>query len=121
MICAKAENKGFIAGINNVFRQEVLCREIFKELKYLGQGNFSKVFQVRNRVDGLEYAIKRSKHEVTDEGLRRQWLQASTLFQLTTCRSCCKDTGRCETGRQQIPIIDVLLWCFEFVSKGAPV
>lgn len=52
---------------------------MFKELRLLGQGNFSKVFHARNRVDGLEYAVKRSKHEVADEALRRQWLQARPL------------------------------------------
>ena len=53
------------------------CREVFKELRLLGQGNFSKVFHVRNRVDGLEYAVKRSKLEIsmTDEALKRQWFQ----------------------------------------------
>lgn len=52
-----------------------LFREVFKELRTLGQGNFSKVFHVKNRVDGLEYAVKRSKQEVCDESLKRQWFQ----------------------------------------------
>ena len=48
----------------------------------LGQGNFSKVFHVRNRVDGLEYAIKRSKMEISssEETLRRQWFQVGESF-----------------------------------------
>ena len=29
----------------------------------LGQGNFSKVFRVRHRFDGREYAVKRSQRE----------------------------------------------------------
>ncbi|KAL6769489.1 WEE1 [Auxenochlorella protothecoides x Auxenochlorella symbiontica] len=35
----------------------------FKELGLLGQGNYSKVFRVRHRLDGREYALKRSARE----------------------------------------------------------
>lgn len=60
----------------------ICCRELFKEIRLLGQGNFSKVFHVKNRVDGFEYAVKRSKLEIcsTDEALKRQWFQV--------CRFC---------------------------------
>lgn len=42
----------------------------------LGQGNFSKVFRVCSKFDGLEYAIKRSFRVVTSEVEAKQWQQA---------------------------------------------
>jgi len=36
----------------------------FKEVGMLGQGSFSKVFRVRHRLDGREYAVKRTIKEV---------------------------------------------------------
>lgn len=33
----------------------------------LGQGSFSKVFRVRHRLDGREYAVKRSQREAQPE------------------------------------------------------
>ena len=50
-------------------------REVFKELKKIGEGNFSRVYHVTNRMDGTDYAVKRSKTEVSDETLKRQWFQ----------------------------------------------
>ncbi|PRW60946.1 Wee1 kinase [Chlorella sorokiniana] len=38
-------------------------RQDFKEVGLLGQGNFSKVFRVRHRFDGREYAVKRTQRE----------------------------------------------------------
>lgn len=37
----------------------------FKELGLLGQGSFSRVFRVRHRLDGREYALKRSIRELS--------------------------------------------------------
>jgi hypothetical protein len=42
----------------------------------LGQGNFSKVFRVKCKFDGMEYAVKRSFRAVTSELEARQWQQA---------------------------------------------
>ncbi|KAL4424004.1 hypothetical protein ABPG75_001305 [Micractinium tetrahymenae] len=42
-------------------------RQDFKEVGLLGQGNFSKVFRVRHRFDGREYAVKRSQREAQPE------------------------------------------------------
>lgn len=39
-------------------------RSDFKELGMLGQGSFSKVFRVRHRLDGKEYAVKRTIKDV---------------------------------------------------------
>lgn len=36
----------------------------FKEIGMLGQGSFSKVFRARHRLDGKEYAVKRSIREI---------------------------------------------------------
>ena len=44
----------------------------------LGQGNFSKVFRVKCKFDGLEYAIKRSFRAVTSE-LEGQAVAAGAL------------------------------------------
>lgn len=42
-------------------------RTDFKEVGMLGQGSFSKVFRVRHRLDGHEYAVKRTIREVNRE------------------------------------------------------
>ena len=44
----------------------------------LGQGSFSKVFRVRHRIDGREYAVKRSIKEVLPDSPEfSQFVQAS--------------------------------------------
>ena len=53
----------------------------------LGQGNFSKVYLAKSRMDGWEYAIKRSKHEVAEEALKRQWFQVCFWKQRPALRS----------------------------------
>ena len=45
----------------------------------LGQGNFSRVYLARGRLDGCEYAVKRSCHEVQQESLKKQWVQVGTV------------------------------------------
>ena len=55
------------------------CRAEFKELRLLGQGNFSRVYLARGRLDGCEYAVKRSCHEVQQESLKKQWVQVGTV------------------------------------------
>ena len=51
-------------------------RADFKEAGILGQGAFSKVFRARHRLDGQEYAVKRSIAEVVPGSLAvRQWVQ----------------------------------------------
>ncbi|KAI3432278.1 hypothetical protein D9Q98_003838 [Chlorella vulgaris] len=43
-------------------------RQDFKEIGLLGQGNFSKVFRVRHRFDGREYAVKRTQRAAAPDG-----------------------------------------------------
>lgn len=48
----------------------------FKETGLLGQGAFSKVFSARHRLDGHDYAVKRSVAEVElDSAAFKQWVQ----------------------------------------------
>ena len=54
----------------------VLRRAEFKEMDTLGHGNFSKVFRCKHRLDGVEYAVKRSLKEVLDDASKRQFIQA---------------------------------------------
>ena len=51
------------------------CSILFKEVAVLGSGNFSRVYRVVGRVDGCEYAIKRSTRPLLCEDSRRQWVQ----------------------------------------------
>lgn len=44
------------------------CRQDFKEIGLLGQGNFSKVFRARHRFDGREYAVKRTQRAAVPDG-----------------------------------------------------
>ena len=39
----------------------------FKEIGQLGQGNFSKVLRARHRINGAEFAVKRTIREVTPD------------------------------------------------------
>jgi wee1-like protein kinase len=51
-------------------------RAAFKEIGMLGQGNYSKVFRVRHRLDGREYAVKRTIREAAPESPEfALWLQ----------------------------------------------
>ncbi len=63
----------------------------------LGQGNFSKVFRVRSKFDGMEYAMKRSFRAVTSDVEAKQWQQvtetAIASFHHTVVRillACCQ-------------------------------
>ena len=44
--------------INFLFR----FKQDFVQLGILGQGDFGEVFKVKSRLDGLTYAIKRTRH-----------------------------------------------------------
>jgi wee1-like protein kinase len=59
-------------------------RADFRELGMLGQGSFSRVYRARHRLDGGEYAVKRSLREVPPGGEDfARWLQeAQTLAAL---------------------------------------
>ena len=37
-------------------------KQDFVQLDILGQGDFGEVFKVKSRIDGLTYAIKRTRH-----------------------------------------------------------
>ena len=37
-------------------------KQDFVQLGILGQGDFGEVFKVKSRIDGLTYAIKRTRH-----------------------------------------------------------
>ena len=43
--------------------------------KEIGSGNFSRVFRATHRLDGVDYAVKRTKHAVEGDARRNQWLQ----------------------------------------------
>ena len=51
------------------------CSVLFKEVAVLGSGNFSRVYRVVGRLDGCEYAIKRSTRPLQSDAARRQWTQ----------------------------------------------
>lgn len=51
------------------------CRAEFKEIRLLGSGNFSKVYLAQHRLDGVNYAVKRSAHRVLSDAAKRQWVQ----------------------------------------------
>lgn len=50
-------------------------RQEFREVASIGQGNFSKVFRVKNKFDGMEYALKRSFRAVASELEAKRWQQ----------------------------------------------
>lgn len=50
-------------------------RAEFKEIRLLGTGNFSKVHLAQHRLDGVNYAVKRSAHRVCSDAAKRQWVQ----------------------------------------------
>ncbi len=57
---------------------ELLCagrRAEFKECGRLGSGSFAQVVAVKHRLDGLEYAIKRSSNPIVDAAAKYKWLQ----------------------------------------------
>ena len=55
------------------------CRADFKEIRLLGTGNFSKVYLAQHRLDGVNYAVKRSTHRVCSDAAKRQWVQVSNV------------------------------------------
>lgn len=56
-------------------------RTDFREIGLLGSGNYSKVLRGRHRLDGREYAIKRSLREVSPESVEfSQFLQETQLL-----------------------------------------
>jgi len=42
--------------------QNTRFKQDFVQLGILGQGDFGEVFKVKSRIDGLTYAIKRTRH-----------------------------------------------------------
>ena len=50
-------------------------RQEFREIASIGQGNFSKVFRVKSKFDGMEYALKRSFRSVSSELEAKRWQQ----------------------------------------------
>lgn len=51
------------------------CSSEFKQVKELGRGGFSIVYRATHRIDGCEYALKRTKNPVNDNKERNCWLQ----------------------------------------------
>lgn len=45
----------------------LLCRNDFREIGLLGHGNYSRVYRVRHRLNGHEYAVKRSTRDLRPE------------------------------------------------------
>jgi serine/threonine protein kinase len=56
------------------------CSAEFKDIKKIGSGTFSEVFRATHRIDGMEYAIKRTKHPATSDSERNSWLQVMTTI-----------------------------------------
>lgn len=54
---------------------EHICSSEFKQVKEFGRGGFSIVFRATHRIDGCEYALKRTKAPVSDNKERNAWLQ----------------------------------------------
>lgn len=48
-------------------------------MKELGKGGFSIVFRGTHRIDGCEYALKRTKSPVSDNKERNAWLQVRAV------------------------------------------
>lgn len=48
-------------------------------MRLLGEGNFSVVRAAKHRLDGVEYAIKRSTKDITDPASKKQWVQVQSL------------------------------------------
>ena len=68
-----------------------LSRQEFQEIASIGQGNFSKVFRVKSKFDGMEYALKRSFRAVTSELEAKRWQQVSV--EGLQMASLCKPRG----------------------------
>ena len=65
-------------------------RSEFKEVRLLGEGNFSVVRAAKHRLDGVEYAIKRSTKDITDAASKKQWVQVWIhLLCSLACSRCC--------------------------------
>ena len=64
--------------VSNFQSPDPCCRAEFKEIRLLGTGNFSKVYLAQHRLDGVNYAVKRSAHRVCSDAAKRQWVQVST-------------------------------------------
>lgn len=52
-----------------------MCRAEFKEVRVLGEGNFSVVRAAKHRLDGIEYAIKRSTKDIMTATEKKHWVQ----------------------------------------------
>lgn len=79
--------------------QPVLSRlhtEFRVELKEIGAGNFSKVFRARHRLDGCDYAIKRTKQPIASDHDRNRWLQVRARIYQTFGCTCTLGQCRCE-------------------------
>lgn len=61
--------------INQVGSSSSRYKADFKEIKELGRGNFCKVFHVLHRLDGREYAIKRTIKKMVDDSQFRKAIQ----------------------------------------------
>ena len=51
------------------------CSTEFEVGKEIGRGQFSVVLRAKHRLDGTEYAIKRSRDPLTNDREKNQWLQ----------------------------------------------
>jgi serine/threonine protein kinase len=47
-------------------------------VRLLGEGNFSVVRAAKHRLDGIEYAIKRSTRDIADPATKKQWVQVQS-------------------------------------------
>jgi serine/threonine protein kinase len=61
------------------------CSSEFRQVKELGKGGFSIVFRGTHRIDGCEYALKRTKTPVSDNKERNAWLQVGAASSRAQC------------------------------------
>jgi hypothetical protein len=62
-------------------------------VRLLGEGNFSVVRAAKHRLDGVEYAIKRSTKDITDAASKKQWVQVRARLDCRLACVCCCHAG----------------------------
>lgn len=106
--------------------------EEFKDLGELGRGNYSKVFKVQGRLDGCQYAVKRSIRQLESNADRRRaarevqalavasehhnvvryfssWVEASYLYiQLELCDEVLSGAVKAGRALQEAEVTEVI-------------
>jgi serine/threonine protein kinase len=85
------------------------CSSEFRQVKELGKGGFSIVFRGTHRIDGCEYALKRTKSPVSDNKERNAWLQVRAAGRGQLCTICNRTAAAvraCLTKGSSIDVAD---------------